>query len=64
VKPETDTKFVVPTDAVVWAVAAGLALPDSLVALLMRYLGSLTSPRHGLHRLHQGRQPGPELYHV
>ncbi|HET9257862.1 MAG TPA: hypothetical protein VFO16_22045 [Pseudonocardiaceae bacterium] len=38
---EPDTVPVVPSDPAVWAAAAGSGLPDSVVALLMQYLGSL-----------------------
>jgi hypothetical protein len=30
----------------VWATATGLQLPDTLVAMLMHYLGSLVTPEH------------------
>ncbi|MGH3873976.1 MAG: hypothetical protein ACRDSR_21150 [Pseudonocardiaceae bacterium] len=36
-----DTERVVPRDVAAWATATGLALPDTLVAMLMQYLGSL-----------------------
>ncbi|HKR49654.1 MAG TPA: hypothetical protein VJT72_08770 [Pseudonocardiaceae bacterium] len=33
-----------PSDVTVWATAAGLQLPDQVVAVLMQYLGSLLAP--------------------
>ncbi len=39
-----DAELVVPSDVAVWATAAGLQLPDTLVAMLMHYLGSLVTP--------------------
>jgi tetratricopeptide (TPR) repeat protein len=44
-----DTKLVVPSDVAVWATATGLGLPDTLVAMLMHYLGSLVTPDHEMH---------------
>jgi tetratricopeptide (TPR) repeat protein len=43
-KPDAD--LVVPSDVAVWATATGLQLPDTLVAMLMHYLGSLVTPDH------------------
>jgi tetratricopeptide (TPR) repeat protein len=36
-----DAGLVMPSDVAAWATAAGLQLPDQVVALLMQYLGSL-----------------------
>jgi len=44
-----DTELVVPSDVAVWATATGLQLPDTLVAMLMHYLGSLVTPDHEMH---------------
>jgi hypothetical protein len=41
-----DAELVVPSDVAVWATATGLQLPDTLVAMLMHYLGSLVMPDH------------------
>jgi len=41
-----DAGLVMPSDVAVWATAAGLALPDNVVALLMQYLGSLAPTDH------------------
>ncbi|HET9258063.1 MAG TPA: hypothetical protein VFO16_23085 [Pseudonocardiaceae bacterium] len=41
---EPDAELVVPGDVAVWAAATGLQLPDTLVAMLMQYLGSLVTP--------------------
>ncbi len=41
-----DVELVVPSDVAVWATASGLQLPDTLVAMLMHYLGSLVTPDH------------------
>ncbi len=41
-----DVELVVPSDVAVWATATGLGLPDTLVAMLMHYLGSLVTPDH------------------
>lgn len=37
-------ELVVPSDVAAWATAAGLQLPDTFVAILMQYLGSLALP--------------------
>ncbi|MBV9011810.1 MAG: hypothetical protein JO272_07120 [Pseudonocardiales bacterium] len=42
--PPPVAKLVVPSDIAVWATAAGLQLPDTLIALLLQYLGSLVLP--------------------
>ncbi|MGH3695741.1 MAG: hypothetical protein ACRDRX_17415 [Pseudonocardiaceae bacterium] len=42
--PQPNAGLVVPSDVAVWATAAGLQLPDTLVAMLMHYLGSLAVP--------------------
>ncbi len=39
--PQPDAELVLPSDFAVWATATGLALPDTFVAMLMHYLGSL-----------------------
>ncbi len=39
-----DPQLVLPNDFAVWATATGIALPDTFVALLMQYLGSLALP--------------------
>jgi tetratricopeptide (TPR) repeat protein len=41
-----DAELVVPSDVAVWATATGLQLPDTLVTMLMQYLGSLVMPDH------------------
>jgi transcriptional regulator with XRE-family HTH domain len=59
--PQPDAKLVLPSDFAVWATATGLALPDTFVAMLMHYLGSLappdremrTTPRDRDHAYHQ-----------
>ena len=59
--PEPDARLVTPSDFAVWATAKGLALPDTFVAMLMHYLGSLTpadrevrlTPRDRDHAYHQ-----------
>jgi hypothetical protein len=58
---KADTELVIPSDIAVWATAAGLQLPDKVVALLMHYLGSLapagrevlTTPRDRDRAYHQ-----------
>ena len=42
--PQPVAELVVPSDIAVWATAAGLQLPDTLIALLLQYLGSLVLP--------------------
>ncbi|MGH3586952.1 MAG: hypothetical protein ACRDQ0_11570, partial [Pseudonocardia sp.] len=39
--PKPATERVLPNDSAVWAMAAGLQLPDNFIALLVQYLGSL-----------------------
>ncbi|MGH3933888.1 MAG: hypothetical protein ACRDS1_02705 [Pseudonocardiaceae bacterium] len=39
--PKPATELVLPNDSAVWAMAAGLQLPDNFIALLVQYLGSL-----------------------
>ncbi|MGH3622788.1 MAG: hypothetical protein ACRDQ5_13480, partial [Sciscionella sp.] len=59
--PNHGAKLVVPSDFTVWATATGLALPDTFIAMLMQYLGSLapsdydvhTHPRDRDHAYHQ-----------
>jgi len=56
-----DAELLVPSDFSVWATATGLALPDTFIAMLMHYLGSLapadrearTTPRDRDHAYHQ-----------
>ncbi|MGH3719348.1 MAG: hypothetical protein ACRDRI_11035 [Pseudonocardiaceae bacterium] len=56
-----DTELALPSDFTVWATATGLALPDTFVAMLMHYLGSLapserdvrTTPRDRDQAYHQ-----------
>jgi tetratricopeptide (TPR) repeat protein len=55
-----DTELVVPSDVAVWATAAGLQLPDTLVAMLMHYLGSLVTPDHQMHSTPRERD---QAYH-
>jgi hypothetical protein len=46
--PEPDAELVLPGDSAVWAMVAGLPLPDKFVTLLMQHLGSLApSDREG-----------------
>ncbi|MGH3549445.1 MAG: hypothetical protein ACRDQU_15330 [Pseudonocardiaceae bacterium] len=45
--PKPDAELVVPSDFSVWEMATGLALPDTFVAMLMEYLGSLATSDHG-----------------
>ncbi len=44
-----DTELVAPSDIAVWASANGLQLPDTFVAMLMQYLGSLVTSGPGAH---------------
>ncbi|MDQ3151397.1 MAG: hypothetical protein M3R63_06675 [Actinomycetota bacterium] len=46
--PKPDAELAVPSDFAVWARVTGLALPDTFVAMLMQYLGSLASPDRDL----------------
>jgi tetratricopeptide (TPR) repeat protein len=47
--PKPETGLVTPSDVAVWATATSLALPDTVVARLMHYLGSLTPADHEVH---------------
>ncbi len=42
-----DTELVAPSDVAVWATATGLQLPDTFIAMLVQYLGSLVTPDRG-----------------
>jgi len=55
-----NTELVVPSDVAVWATATGLQLPDTLVAMLMHYLGSLVTPDHKIHNTPRERD---QAYH-
>ncbi|MGH3686631.1 MAG: hypothetical protein ACRDSM_16600 [Pseudonocardiaceae bacterium] len=55
-----DAELVVPSDVAVWATATGLQLPDTLVAMLMHYLGSLVTPDHKMHNTPRERD---QAYH-
>jgi tetratricopeptide (TPR) repeat protein len=55
-----DAELVVPSDVAVWATATGLQLPDTLVAMLMHYLGSLVTPDHKMHNTPRDRD---QAYH-